>query len=447
MIPAKHFEHAGRATLGAIGLYRDEHGALHLLPRRRGTRVGYCFRVRVCWAFLVLLGVLVLAAFVAALLLVRLYHPRECTGSVVVRPGEQAVCRTTRFDELVSISTDDTASMTAWYIAEDALEYLPERQAREDNGTALLNGTASTAEAMFYVLEGSTLAADVGANATVRMMFMDTEQYDSFWENPGGKESALEEVVGRATTNFTLEAHSDGQVVFVVANQRGCDSSCLTRTRWTVHELNVLVNTSGVAPQDTCNLTRSRTTCSFALNRSSGLFSPPAVIVVGNHQRSSNSSNSTGVGASPHVVRVMVSVSSTIAVVATLVVYVVLLLATVGVFACCCAWDAQSVQRRRDKLHNRRMLARKRVRFGKKSMRRVEPYDAHAPLLNDFVAAPINADRQYTYGAQSTTETSANSGSYSSSISRSTSSSSATTTTTSMFSTQTSSGDSAHQRV
>ena len=91
MVDVGGLDDAGRSTLNALGLERGRDGGVQVKePRAPGTRVCRCFRVRVCWAFVLLLVALACAGVGALPLLLPLYEDRTCLEAATLQAGVTA---------------------------------------------------------------------------------------------------------------------------------------------------------------------------------------------------------------------------------------------------------------------------------------------------------------------------------------------------------------------
>ena len=390
MVDVGGLDDAGRSTLNALGLERGRDGGVQVKePRAPGTRVCRCFRVRVCWAFVLLLVALACAGVGALPLLLPLYEDRTCLEAATLQAGEQVACATTRLDARAVVTVDRRDGMGAWRFAADRVPYAAAPRTATHTGAGVVHGAAVRAELVLFLLRGSTLAADVAANETVRVLVMTDAQHDAFVRAPAQPHPRAEAVfVGTAVTNFTHRVAGPGpgaQLHFVVT---GASSAGAARpaaaarpqspapapafVQWTVRAAHRVVDVAQAqaGTDAACAFARDRATCAFDLGAAGALLAPRALLVAGAAQPA-------GAGG-VHVVQITLAYSRAVAVGATLAAYVALLLAAAGVCLACCMWDAERVQRHRDRALHARLFAR-RVRFGRNSLRRIEPYDAYLP--------------------------------------------------------------------
>ena len=391
MVDVGGLDDAGRGTLNALGLERGRDGVVQVKALRApGTRVGYCLRVRVCWAFVLLLVLLVCAGVGALPLLLPLYEDRMCLEATTLQAGEQVVCATTRLDARAVVTVDRRDGMGAWRFAADRVPYAAAPHTAAYSGAGVVHGTAARAELELFLLRGSTLAADVAANQTVRVHVMTDRQYDAFVRAPAQAHPRAEAAfVGTAVTNFSHRVAAPGEQLHFVVSAADCaGDACLAPAfvQWAVRAEHRAVDTAQAGADAACAFARDRATCTFDLGAAGTLRAPRALIVAGEVPR--------GGAAGTHVVQITLAYSRAVAVVATLGAYVALLLAAGAVCLACCVWDAEGVQRHRDRALNRRMLAR-RVRFGRNSLRRIEPYDAYLPPRLAHAASPRVLDADY----------------------------------------------------
>ena len=394
-------------------------------PRARGTRVGCCLRVRVCWAFVLVLVLLACAGVGAVPLLRPLYEERPCLAAATLQAGEQVTCAPTRLDARVVVTVDRRAGMGAWRLAADRVPFAPHMRRTAHRGAAVVHGTHARAELALFLLRGSTLAADVAANRTVRVLVLTDAQHDAFLRAPAHPHPRAEAAfVGTAVTNFSyhVSGPSPGeQIHFVVCADvdGGVDGATRTATiartetdaatstgtktdtddatntdptsdddmlstppafvQWMLRVEHQVVDTARVGEGDACAFGDDCAACTFELGSRHALLAPRTLIVAGERD---------GAAEGVHVVQITLAYRRAVAVGATVGVGVALLLAAAVLACVCCVWDAEGVQRHRDRALARRLLAR-RVRFGRSTLGRVEPYDASSSDEKDEINSSL----------------------------------------------------------